>query len=60
MLVTFGTFWGGEGIGVVWPAGDAMLLLLLAGYTAAGFVGTWIVRNALISSASLTAGTAKA
>ena len=33
MLVTFGTFWAGEGIGINWPASDAILLVLLAAYT---------------------------
>jgi uncharacterized membrane protein len=30
MLTGFGTFWGAEGAGVDWPAGDAALLVLLA------------------------------
>ena len=37
MLVTFGTFWGGEGVGVRWPGADAALPVLLAVYTAASF-----------------------
>jgi uncharacterized membrane protein len=32
MLTTFGTFWAVEGIGVIWPAGDAAILGLLALY----------------------------
>src|SRR6202022_1882757 len=32
MLTTFGTFWAVEGIGVIWPAGDAAILVLLALY----------------------------
>jgi uncharacterized membrane protein len=32
MLVTFGTFWGGEGAGVRWPGADLALLGLLAFY----------------------------
>jgi len=41
-LVSFGTFWGGEGIGVDWTLGDATLLLLAAiyGLAAWGFVST--------------------
>ena len=31
-LTAFGTFWGGEGVGVEWPLGDATLLVLLACY----------------------------
>ncbi|CAA7601727.1 Putative iron/lead transporter [Acididesulfobacillus acetoxydans] len=32
MLVTFGTFWGGEGLGIAWPFADLFLLVLLAAY----------------------------
>jgi uncharacterized membrane protein len=31
-LTSFGTFWGGEGVGVDWSLGDWMLLLLVATY----------------------------
>jgi uncharacterized membrane protein len=34
MLVTFGSFWGGEGAGVSWPGSDLSLLGLLALYAA--------------------------
>ncbi len=34
-LVSFGTFWGGEGLGVEWGPGDLTLPLLLAFYLAA-------------------------
>lgn len=47
MLVTFGTFWVGEGVSIKWPAGDLTLLILLAVYTAAGLVGIWAARRAL-------------
>ena len=32
MLIAFGTFWGGEGIGLDWRLGDAMILVLLLMY----------------------------
>jgi uncharacterized membrane protein len=32
MLVSFGTFWAGEGIGVDWIGSDLAILMLLAGY----------------------------
>ena len=32
MLIAFGTFWGGEGIGVEWSLGDAMIVLLIGLY----------------------------
>jgi uncharacterized membrane protein len=35
MLTTFGTFWGGEGVGIVWPLSDAFLLVLVVIYLAA-------------------------
>jgi uncharacterized membrane protein len=34
LLTTFGSFWALEGLGVVWPAGDAAILWLLALYVA--------------------------
>jgi uncharacterized membrane protein len=34
MLVSYGTFWTGEGIGVHWPGSDATLLVLVAAYAA--------------------------
>jgi uncharacterized membrane protein len=38
MLTTFGVFWGGEGLLVDWPAGDATLLLILAGVVVVSIV----------------------
>lgn len=32
MLVTFGTFWSGEGLGIQWPYADLFLLVLIAFY----------------------------
>lgn len=33
MLTTFGTYFGSEGLGIIWPAGEWTLLYLLAMYT---------------------------
>ena len=30
LLTTFGAFWGGEGVGVLWPGQDAAILAILA------------------------------
>jgi uncharacterized membrane protein len=47
MLITFGTFWAGEGVGIEWPTGDTTLILLLAGYVAVGLAAIWVARTAL-------------
>jgi Ca2+/H+ antiporter, TMEM165/GDT1 family len=49
MLVTFGTFWAGEGLGVEWPIGDLTLFGLLAGYVALGLAGTWFVQQRILA-----------
>jgi uncharacterized membrane protein len=43
MLVSFGTFWAGEGIAIAWPGDDLAILLLLAGYVVAALLGVRIV-----------------
>jgi uncharacterized membrane protein len=43
MLVSFGTFWAGEGVGVDWVGSDLAIVLLLAGYLAAALVGVRLV-----------------
>jgi uncharacterized membrane protein len=39
MLIAYGTFWGGESVGVEWPGGDVAILGLIAFY---GFV-SWVL-----------------
>jgi uncharacterized membrane protein len=53
MLTGFGTFWAGEGVGIDWPAGDAAILVLLAGYLALAFLGVYLVRERLTRRAVL-------
>src|SRR5437763_458813 len=43
LLFTFGTFWAGEGIGIEWRLGDAMILVLLGLYS----VAAWALVQAL-------------
>lgn len=47
MLITFGTFWAGEGIGIEWPASDATIVLLLVAYAVAGVASIWLTRRLL-------------
>ena len=47
MLTGFGTFWAAEGVGIDWPAGDATILALLAGYVVLALLGVYIVRERL-------------
>jgi uncharacterized membrane protein len=47
MLTTFGTFWAGEGLGIVWWGADAALLGLGLAYLALAWVlVTWLRRHA--------------
>jgi uncharacterized membrane protein len=38
MLTAFGTFWGGEGLGVTWPSSEAFLLVLVVLYLLVSFL----------------------
>ena len=44
-LTTFGTFWGGEGVGVDWSLDDAMLLVLLAFYALMAALLVWLFKE---------------
>jgi len=43
MLVSFGTFWSGEGVGVHWPGSDLALPVLVAVYGAVAWVTVSVV-----------------
>ena len=45
MLTTFGTFWGSEGVGVVWPGQDAAILAILAFVLLMAMVSVWLLRR---------------
>ena len=47
MLVSFGTLWAGEGIGVAWPEDDLSIVLLLAGYLATSLLAVRTIAVAL-------------
>ncbi len=49
MLVTFGTFWGGEGLGIEWPLQDAFILVLLGLFALVTFVSIPILRKSRIA-----------
>lgn len=53
MLTTFGTFWAGEGVGINWPLGDAVLGVLLAVYLAVSLVAIAFVRTRIASSRAI-------
>ena len=48
MLVSFGTFWAGEGIGIDWPGDDLSIVLLLAGYLATSLLAVRLIATALV------------
>jgi len=58
-LTTFGTFWGGEGVGIEWRFGDAMLLVLVASYAAlAAVLVAWLKAPGPTQAPGVRGGTA--
>jgi uncharacterized membrane protein len=45
MLVSFGTFWAGEGLGVHWPGSDLAIPVLVGAYGAVAWVLVQALRN---------------
>jgi Ca2+/H+ antiporter, TMEM165/GDT1 family len=56
MLVSFGSFWGGEGVGIHWPGSDLSLLGLLAVYAAVGWAAVRILECLRVSSPAADVG----
>jgi uncharacterized membrane protein len=56
LLFTFGTFWAGEGVGIDWRLGDAMLLVLLGIYALA----SWALVQTLRRRAVMVPGEGRA
>jgi uncharacterized membrane protein len=54
MLVGFGTFWAGEGLGVRWPGSDLMIPVLVAAYG----LWSWLLVSALRRAGRRVAPTA--
>jgi uncharacterized membrane protein len=50
MLSSFGMFWGAEGAGASWPAGEAALLAIVPGVLLMALVLSWGVRRAALSA----------
>ncbi|GAC1367354.1 MAG: hypothetical protein NVSMB32_12300 [Actinomycetota bacterium] len=46
MLVSFGTFWTGEGLGVHWPGSDLAIPVLAVLYAAGAWMGIAVLRRA--------------
>jgi uncharacterized membrane protein len=53
LLVTYGTFWSGEGLRVRWPGGDTWLLFLAVLYGFATWCAVFLVRRSLGSSGAV-------
>jgi uncharacterized membrane protein len=52
MLSTYGLFWAGEGLGISWPGGDAMLLVIALAVLAASLLTVRSLRQRTPRSAS--------
>ncbi len=45
MLVSFGTFWSGEGAGIRWPGSDGAILALIAAYALVAFLAVRLLQR---------------
>jgi len=51
MLVSFGTYWSGEGLSIPWRFGDATVFVILAGYAIASFILIAFLRRRTVAIA---------
>ena len=58
MLTSFGTFWGGEGVGVRWPGNEAALPVVIAFFAGVAFALTWVGRRTSMAAAGQGAAAA--
>ncbi len=56
MLVSFGTFWAGEGVGVHWPGSDLAIPVLVAVYGALAWVLTVSFRTSTVGGTPVPTG----
>jgi uncharacterized membrane protein len=54
LLITYGTFWTGEGLRVRWPGGDTMLLGLIVIYALVSWAGVTLLRQSQLRTRSAT------
>jgi uncharacterized membrane protein len=54
LLITYGTFWTGEGLRVRWPGGDTMLLGLIGIYAVVAWFGVTLLRRTHTSASTVT------
>jgi uncharacterized membrane protein len=59
MLMSFGTFWGGEGVGVDWQLSDGTILVVLAFYAAMSYLMVRMLKARQAAPAVVAAGGAE-
>jgi uncharacterized membrane protein len=55
MLTSFGTFWGGEGLGINWPQQDLDLLPIIAVYLVTAYITVQVLRPRPVATKSSSA-----
>lgn len=55
LLTAFGTFWGGEGVGIEWALGDVMIPVLAALYVGVAAVSVMLLQRTAVAAPLLVA-----